>query len=979
MRFANRTSMLGVCGQGNMDRSRLKQFMSTTAISTAVALAAMLNPAFAQSAPKAAQTAADKAEVEEVVVTGTRIVREGYEAPTPLSVLGADAIAQNAGPSLMSVLQTMPALSGSYGSTGAISTAQGNVGLNTANLRALGGGRTLVLLDGQRVVGASYSGVANSGSFPQQLISRVDVVTGGASAVYGSDAVAGVINFVLDRKFTGVKAEISAGVTNYGDDKNYKIDLSTGFGFADDRGHILLSGEHLFNAGIQGNANRPWAHVEAQQLTNPAYTATNGLPQQIWATSNAAIATMTPGGVVASGPLKGTAFGAGGTPFQFKFGSVYSNPYMVGGDTAISNLRQYSDLDATSDNSNLFTRVSYDITDNINAFAQWNFSQNHARATLGAINVAAGTADSPVIKTDNAYLPASVRAAMIANNVTQLILGTANFDAGFDGDDDLLISNMFAAGLEGKFDAFGTTWSWNATYTNGRTMMKTFVFNPALIDRYVLATDAVVNPATGQIVCRITLTNPSDPCRPWNAMGIGVNDQNSAGHAYFTGPPDEQRGSLAQQTYSASLSGEPFSIWAGPVSLAASFEHRHLADHVNNDANSKIGNHVVGNVPSLNGETSVTEGALETVIPIAKNERWAKSWDFTAAARLTDYELSGTVWTWKFGTTYTPIDDIKFRVTYSHDIRAPNLQELFQTPGFVVGSPTVVDPFRNNSSYVYHNTITQGNPNLMPETANTTGIGVILSPSFLPGVTASVDYWDVAMEGTVQPLTAQQEVNLCFGGNQATCSAITRDPTTGLITTIATPAINLASSDTRGLDLEATYRTQIADLVSDWRGNFNLHGLMTIFLRSTQDAKLVPEVSTLGNNSTSTAPPFWKLTVTATYQLDPVTVALTGRAVSAGHIDGSYIECTSGCPVSTSYHQTINNNRLPGRAYMDASLSYDLGVGEAASSQFFLSVKNVFNNNPPPVPTFYLYSIGMSTDLYDRLGTVYRAGIRFKM
>ena len=963
--FARRTPMSGI-----------NQFLSTTALSTAIVIAATSTAAFAQSAPK--QTAADKAsEVEEVVVTGTRIVREGYEAPTPLSVLGTEQIEQNAAPNLLTMLQTMPALSGSYGTTGQIATANGGIGVQTANLRSLTAARTLVLLDGHRTVGAQYSGAPDIGSFPQQLISRVDVVTGGASAVYGSDAVAGVINFVLDKQFTGIKGEVSGGVTNYGDGKNYKVDLSTGFGFADNRGHILLSGEHMFNAGVPNNLNRPWAHAGVIQLSNPAYTATNGQPALLYSTNNGGIAVETEGGVVASGPLKGTAFGPGGVPYHFNFGSIFSNPYMIGGDWQISSIRQFNPLDASQRLENIFTRFSYDITDTINAYVQYGFTQSHTIGILNLTNIPPG-ALSPVIKVDNAFLPASTRAAMVALGVTSFQLGTSNGDHGLDGDDNLYITHRGVVGLEGKLEAFGTTWSWDAAYTSGRTLMKAVVINSMLTDRYKLATDAVVNPATGQIVCRVTLTDPTNPCRPWNAIGTGVNDENGPGFAYMAGPPDQERGYIAQQTYSASITGEPFSLWAGPVSLAVSFEHRHDAIHVNNDVASQNANHPVGNVPGLNGEQSVTEGALETVIPLAKGESWAQNWDFNAAVRFTGYELSGYVTTWKFGTTYQPIDDIKFRVTYSRDIRAPNLQDLFATGSAAVGSGQVIDRFQNNRAYPPNFVVSSGNPALGPEKANTTGIGVVLAPRFLEGFTASVDYWDVDINGAIQPIVFQQVMDLCYAGNTTLCGFITRDAA-GNVSVIQTKPINLATLDTRGLDIEASYRTPLSTFVSDWKGGLSIHGNMTVYLRNYQDTKLSAPTNHLGENTTTTYPPFWKATLSVSYNLDPVTVTLTGRAVSAGHIDSTFIECTSGCPTSTLDHQTINMNHIGGRAYLDGNFTYKFELGESVNSEFFFTAKNMFNNNPPPANSGYFWAVGVMTDLYDRLGTVYRAGIRFKM
>jgi len=292
---------------------------SSTALSTALLLAAGLPaPVLAQTAAKP-QPASQEA-VEEVVVTGTRIVREGYEAPTPLSVIDSAALENRSDTNLAVLVTQMPAFSGAGGIAGNTSSfSSATPGLNLLNLRNLGANRTLVLLDGNRAVAASNTGQGvDIASFPSQLVSRVDIVTGGASAVYGSDAVAGVVNFVLDKTFTGVKGDVSYGMTNYSDKKSWAAQLSAGFGFANDRGHVLLSGEATHDGGTNGDGGRQWNRVGYQGITNPLYGTTAGLstsvPQLLMRTK-VGRNDETPGGIIVSGPLKGIAFGLGGVPY----------------------------------------------------------------------------------------------------------------------------------------------------------------------------------------------------------------------------------------------------------------------------------------------------------------------------------------------------------------------------------------------------------------------------------------------------------------------------------------------------------------------------------------------------------------------------------------------------------------------------------------------------------------------------------------
>ncbi len=647
---------------------------------------------------------------------------------------------------------------------------------------------------------------------------------------------------------------------------------------------------------------------------------------------------------------------------------------MVGGDWQLSDERPYNDLDPNSTSQNLFTRVSYDVSDSISVFAQYGWSQNH----LWNLIQPPFFLGNLTIQRDNAYLPESVRTAMFANNITSFAFGTESRDLPQFGNDNTRQTYRANVGVEGSLNAFDSSWNWNAYYAYGATKLS--VHNPYGVSntRYRLAIDAVVNPTTGQIVCRSTLTSPNNGCKPWNPMGVGVNTGNSASVEWMNyNGVDFQHGVVKQQTYAASFSGEPLSLWAGPVSLAVSLEHRMDSVHAVADAVSLAMDHGTGNYAGLDGEQSVTEGALETVIPLARGESWAQNWDLSAAVRFTGYELSGFITTYKFGTTYAPIDDIKFRITRSRDVRSPNLQELFSPPQASGGGGTVINDRFTGTSYAIGASINIGNPNLVPEKADTTGIGIVFAPRFIDGFNASVDYWDVNIGGAILPLTVQQVMDTCYNGRfPALCSNITR--VNGLVTAITNFSVNLATQDVRGIDLEASYRFPMSDIASDWRGDFSLHGNMTFYLRNYQDNTFNAPSDHVGENNASN-PPNWKLTATAQYALDPVSVALTARAVSGGTINSEYIECTSGCPTSTTDHQTINYNRIAGRFYLDANVSYKLNIGESTTGDLFFSVKNMLNNDPPPAVAPFYTAISNSAASYDMLGAVYRAGIRFKM
>lgn len=913
--------------------------------------------------------------VSDIVVTGTRVVRDGYKAPTPTSVLGAADIAQKAPANLADYVNELPSLSGSVSPRANVgSVSAGQVGINALNLRNLGAVRTLILLDGQRTAASTLGGLVDINTIPQQLVKRVDVVTGGASADYGSDAVAGVVNFVLDKDFTGLKGSAQGGVTTYGDDRNYDVSLTAGAKFAEGRGHILVSGEVAHNDGITGIGDRSWYDYR-KLFTNPANpngTAGNGQPQLL-NLANAGFATATPGGIITSGPLKGTYFGAGGVPTQFNYGSIVSGNIMQGGDYKYADFGKTGDLDPRTGRQNVFGRASYDITDDISLFAQGSFSRSTTReGALDQFNLANIT-----IQPDNAFIPASIASKVAA----PFTLGTFNQDLGSEIATTNRKSLRLIVGATGKFEALGSNWSWDAAAQKTVNRIYT-AFDTTITSRYNAAIDAVKNPATGAIVCRSTLTNPTNGCVPYDIFGTGVNSD--AARNYVMGT-SWGRTKLTEDDYNANLRGEPFSTWAGPVSIAMGIEHRREAVSGSNDplTTATTKPYFAGNFFASHGSYEVTEGYLETVVPLAKDLPFAKSLDLNAAVRGTGYSTSGYVTTWKAGVTYSPISDINFRVTRSRDIRAPDLGELVQAGQ--TSTTAIVDPFRNNTSSTVSQ-ITSGNLNLKPEIADTFGAGVVVTPRFLPGFAASVDYYDIHIKDAITTFTAASIVNLCQQGNAAFCGLISRaaggTTINGLtaIQSVAVAPVNVARQIARGLDFEASYRMELAG------GNLMLRGLATRFLENYTNDGIDAPTDTAGTNGTNgtlrNSLPKWRYLATISWDRDPLALSFTARGFSAGVYNTSYIQCTTTCPVQTAAqaaaHPTINDNRLPGAVYFDTSITIKL----PHHIETFLAIDNIANKDPASMAfgtAIGSAPLSVNPLLYDVLGRTFRVGLRFKM
>jgi outer membrane receptor protein involved in Fe transport len=1022
------------------DRRLFRRHSLSTAGILALAIAAHPAIATAQTAPVAMASLDDKAPApetaapeptledqsadgaapsEEITVTGSRIVRDGYNAPTPVSVISSKELQTEAPANVTDFVNTLPSVRGSStaaNSNGSLSN--GLAGVASVNLRNLGAQRTLVLFDGQRSVASATSGVVDVNTFPQALIERVEVVTGGASSAYGSDAVSGVINFILDKKYTGLKGSYDYGVTTYGDGENHKFTLTAGAPFAGGKGHILVSGEYFTQKGIQ-SIDRNWNDSGFFQIDNPAYSeaackdasaATICYPARL---IQSAIGTsqFTPGGLISAGPFRGTYFGAiDPTTGRATTGNLVFGPtngqWMVGGDFLLTREGHVGSatLLPSEDRKSGFGRVSYEFSPAIEIYAQAAYSRYQGQSyyqqtpTTGTvIQVAPTAANGGLI---NAYLPASFVNAVNAYNanpanatkVSTIALGTSNIGIPPQGSDNTREVFRYVVGANGGFGLFGRDWDWDAYYQKGITKTNELLTNAWNLDRMALATDAVVAPAgnasgiaAGTIVCRsrLTLANVNNGCVPINRIGVGGITPEALNYIMYGGLQPLRKQTLKQDVAAFNFrTNNLFDIWAGPISLAFGGEYRKesvsgsvdplFQPRVANGVTS--GTWIYGNYLPTFGTYNVKEAYLETVIPLFKGA------DFNGAFRLTDYSTSGTVSTWKAGLTWQMIDDIKLRGTISRDIRAPNLGELF-APG-TGRTNTVNVPLGGGAQRAdQFNESTVGNPNLDPEVAKTYGIGAILTPSFLPGLALSVDYFQIKLSGAINTISAQTLVTQCYEqNNAAACAAISTtggrgvtSPNTLAITSIELKPTNFVSIESKGVDFEASYRHPVGP------GSMTLRALVTrnISLYTNNGVDVPTEAA--GQNSGSL--PDWTYRVSAGYDLGPWGFQLVGRGVSGGVYDNSYIVCSTDCPLSTVANRTVNRNDIAGAFYVDLQINREFEIAGAKTTAF-LSIKNLFDTDPVLVgngPTGNNTPAYPQTNrsLYDVLGRVFRVGVRF--
>jgi len=905
-------------------------------------------------------------ELTTVTVTGTRIVRDGYEAPTPVTVVGTEQIQDAAKPNIADVLNQMPVFQGSATPSSTTVSNSGQAGGNNLNLRNLGSNRTLVLFDGRRYPPEFVTGIVDINLMPDALIERVDVVTGGASAVYGSDALAGVVNFVLDTNFTGLKALAQTGITSRGDGREDKWSLTWGTKFADGRGHFVIEGDLANQEQVDGDA-RSWNMQGYSLIQNPAYTATNGQPRLI-ASRRVGLASGYPGGIISGGPLRGTAFGPGGTPFSYDYGEFVTGAYNVGGDWAESSMMGAQSLMSGSNRNHVFVHTSFDVTDNLQVFAQYNRGDVHTEARC-CYNYYLGNL---TVHSDNPFMPESVAEQAQALGLQDIPFGTTLRDPrqGFGTIIDRW-NDVYVLGAKGDFDVGTVGWNWNLYAQRGRANQSFWVPYQSNTERFLQAIDAVRAP-DGSIVCRSTLTDPTNGCVPYNLFGTDVVTDEMI--AYTQGGPS-LRQTIGQDLVGGGITGEPFSTWAGPVSLAASFEYREDSIEGRNDPVSDTRGWFSTQLTAFDASQNVIEGALETVVPLANGVSWAEHLDLNAGARATDYSTSGYVTTWKVGLSYQPTDDLRFRLTQSRDIRAPNLSDLFAKPQ--TNHNTIPDPFKGNASYPYYQ-INLGNSDLEPEEADTTGIGVVYQPRWLPGFSTSVDYYRIDTQGAIATVTYAYTLDQCLAGVQAYCANITRHAD-GTLDSITLRPQNQASLLAEGVDIEASYQKPLTEIVSSWKGTLGMRLVATHTLKLVTDSG-IPGPTQVLDAAGSGSTPRWGINGRLTYDLDALRVSLTGRYISGGKISNTLIECTDTCQ-DVSGFRTVDSNKMPSYFISNLSLAYKFNAGPS-DAEFFLAVDNLFDRDPPRYPSQIAgasYAVTTNSVLYQGLGSVYRAGVRFRM
>jgi iron complex outermembrane recepter protein len=791
---------------------------------------------------------------ETVVVTGTRIQRTEYELPNPVQLVGSEDIANVGTTNMTSYLTKLPALMSSLGNydtsgygTPASNAGSSLAGLNLLDLRGLGYVRTLVLVDGKRHVSQSTGDAAvDVNTIPISLIDRVEVATGGASAIYGADGVSGVVNFITKRNLEGLHAKVQGGFSEDGGGSTLLTSLAYGYNTDDGKGNISAALEF----SEQGRLNymdrsftRPGGIVRfVANVPNASNPEIPPSPQRI-PTYDHRYIWSGPGGVVMSDPynLANPDFNGDGTPFVL--GRPLSDFEQVGGsgqDSANVTAGDYLPVQ-----SRKLAQVDghYDFSDAFKVSAEFKY----AKVTSDSTSTPPWD-DYVVVTADNAFLPTNVRNAILAGDAGYGLFGTDylglrrrervtrdTYRTSLDFTGDITPAGGFVENLV-----------YDVSYVWGQTSVDDGNMGIRVEDRFFASMDSVIDPSSGKATCRSNLNPSALPPTLSDLFGLdwfsdttplaygdygksftpGANSgcvaynpfqpfsaQSQAAMKFMTTDLHTQ-GMVSQQVLTATLAGsfpQAQAIFAGPLSVVVGGEYRFEKSSSEGDPNWYPG-YTFDNQPQATmGSFNVAEMFGEISLPVIKNQPLIEEFSVDAAVRYSSYSTAGQTTTWKFGGVWQVTDWLRLRGTDAFAVRAPNIGEMFapqQTLYSSVADPCDKDFVNTGTTHREANcraifsalgvpytpgvtnlatagtikTFVEGNTDLHPESARTLTLGFVLQP--VHNLTVSADWYRVVINKAITAPDAQDIVNKCVD-----LSTIAND-FCGLITRDPTPGVD---------------------------------------------------------------------------------------------------------------------------------------------------------------------------------------------
>jgi outer membrane receptor protein involved in Fe transport len=979
-------------------------------MASAIALIAAA-PALA-AAPAPGEAPAQQ--LEEVVVTGSRIPNLTSASPVT-SVTGAEIKAQGV-TRIEDMVNSLPQTFGAQGS----GISNRSNGTATVNLRGLGPARTLVLIDGRRLMGGNpasqITAVAPDLNFvPAPLVKRIDVLTGGASAVYGADAVAGVVNFILDRNFHGLRVDAQHSWYQHeqGDEAmqavlrnalrtaalpdTYNIPPDFSGGEAD---QVSLT-FGVNDPDGRGNLTAFASYLHINGITGAAYDYT-------------ACPLASGASVIAAGCT------GSGTAYPARIGNLIVDPSGPGNTfrtrvgTDLYNFAPVNDMQRPDERYNLGSFAHYKLTSHAEAYADLMYMEDTSDALIAPAGIFPGGGPGPggtyAVNCNNPLMTATQQSQLCGANagtptLANVLVARRNVEGGGRVTDFVHHEQRYVVGLRGDL---GARWTYDSYLQYGKTSLNTRVDNYFVTSRINQALLATRNSA-GQIVC----VDPSNGCVPYNLFQIGgVN----AAQLNFLEAPSYTSGAIVERVANASVVGELPASMKSPlaqerigVSLGAEYRSERL--QFGADALQAAGqlNGGEGAFLPVNGGYDVYEGFGELRVPLVQDRDWAKDVSLELAYRYSDYSIGSRTNTYKVSGDWTVVDGVRLRVGYNRAARAPNVIELFAPRATVLAGS--VDPcaglhagdalvakcmslFGLSQAQVLalepdptnqYRSLTGGNPDLRPEKADTWAAGVVWTPDYIPGLNLTLDYYDIKVTDFISGIGANNIQNGCMSGvTPSFCSLIHRDSTGSLRSNdgyVIDTAQNTGGLRTSGVDVEVSYRTDLerfgwqhlgavsASLIGtrvDKLETTSLKGGTTIDCAGLYGAIC----STLGGSNNPN--PKWRHKLRLTWEtplswrsLDHVNLSAQWRHIDAVALDRTSSQLGLG---GSNPGGPATDLKLGARDYFDVAANFRLN----GNVEFRFGVNNLLDREPP-LTGFNACPTGpcnnnIYTQVYDSLG-----------
>ena len=808
-----------------LDRSELSKAVQTALSMGAVAAVGVAGTAMAQNTAAPQNDQQQPQTLQTIVVTGSHIRRVDLETSNPVVAITSQQIQQTGKLTLGDVVQSLPVI------TGGIENPRvnngGGSGATNVGLRGLGAQRTLILIDGARLVG--LGGIADLNVIPAAAVERIEVLTDGASAVYGSDAIGGVINIILKSNYQGAQFQMNYGISDLSD--GARKGASFVFGQTSDKGSILAGVSYNKFDGVLQSA-RDWSK-NALSLTT---TGNGGITASIGGSSFAArdFIAVTPALAAQFGCSSGTLLSLNESAFTNSDAKTTSSDYHCFGNSDKYNYASVNLLMTPQERTNGFFKGTYHLSDNVDFYGTVIHNKTSSGFQLAPAVFGTATVSGLLISKDSYYNPFGVD----FSGTSGALYRSRLFPAGNRAANVGTSTDFVNFGFRGHANVMDRDWTWDVGYNYVHISQVNAVLGLPNQSAIVPGLGPSFMNADGVVQCG-TAADPIslNDCTPWNAFNL--NSPSAQQVLKSAASPALTNLYQVLRTEHADVSGGLFDLPGGTMQLAAgvSYTKRYRNNTVDPVLilNPATGTCVLGSQCSahLQGGYTTKEAYAELYVPILKDLPFVNGLNVTLGDRYSKYSTFGSTNNWKIGLEYRPIEDLLLRGTVSTVFRAPSIAEVFGSPvssaplltsdpcdhittanPACVGVPldgSFVDQFvalHQQISALTSGSAYAGFP-LGPETGKSFDVGAVYSPHFVPGLSLSADLWRIYLNDTITGVGAQTVLNLCFAGITSYCPLITRiqsGPNAGQPNLILQPTANLGRIDVKGLDVSAQYK-----------------------------------------------------------------------------------------------------------------------------------------------------------------------------